>query len=218
MALDVIVAHFGNEEDTLDRSLQSRWLAERIRSKPDTPTIFLGYLTTAPHDTNFKTILGGGFQDPAPHMKDRWCQYILVRNLEYENFVRHNRTRLSDTEVQTLDIRLPSPPPPAVRGSSDRSRSETLHRDTLDVTETQALGFVARVRQRLQPEVFAHFLKILTSYLELRTLAVDTSVTHEASSATPGPVSEEVVVRQLKKLLEGHGDLLHDLSTFVKDI
>ena len=93
-----------------------------------------------------------------------------------------------------------------------------MHRDTLDVTETQALGFVARVRQRLQPEVFAHFLKILTSYLELRTLAVDTSVTHEASSATPGPVSEEVVVRQLKKLLEGHGDLLHDLSTFVKDI
>jgi len=47
--VDVVVAHNGQEEDPLDRELQSFELARLLRESWPRPALFLGYLVTRPH-------------------------------------------------------------------------------------------------------------------------------------------------------------------------
>lgn len=47
--VDVVVSHNGQEEDPLDRELQSRKLGELMAARWPNPAIFLGYVITLPH-------------------------------------------------------------------------------------------------------------------------------------------------------------------------
>jgi hypothetical protein len=48
--VNVLVSHNGQEEDALDRELQTTEIARLLRETEDTPTVFLGYLVTRPGD------------------------------------------------------------------------------------------------------------------------------------------------------------------------
>lgn len=99
--VDVIVAHFGNFEDFIDRKLQSEYVRDLVGSKPENrPVIFLGYVVTEPWGENFKIITATGFQDSAPHYLDRWCQYIFFKNLRKLSFKNRSVGKISDTEFQ----------------------------------------------------------------------------------------------------------------------
>jgi hypothetical protein len=45
-----MVSHNGQEEDALDRELQTTEIARLLRETEDAPTVFLGYLVTRPGD------------------------------------------------------------------------------------------------------------------------------------------------------------------------
>jgi hypothetical protein len=47
--IGVVVAHNGQEEDPLDRELQSTELARIMAASYPRPVIFLGYVVTKPH-------------------------------------------------------------------------------------------------------------------------------------------------------------------------
>ncbi|GAA5985216.1 hypothetical protein JCM10908_002572 [Rhodotorula pacifica] len=105
--VDVVVAHNGQEEDPLDRELQSRELGRIMKSRWPRPTIFLGYLVTTPHAERpapYKFVTEDAkMLDIAPKDSDRWCQYILYRGLHRVGYARLNRgsdPSVTDSEVQ----------------------------------------------------------------------------------------------------------------------
>jgi hypothetical protein len=83
--LDVVVVHNGQEEDVLDRQLQSQELGRIMRARYPTPTIFLGYVVTLPHaerPSPYKYLVEDGrMLDIEPADLDRWCEYILFRGI-----------------------------------------------------------------------------------------------------------------------------------------
>jgi len=48
--VNVWVSHNGQEEDALDRELQTTEIAKHLAATEDVPTVFLGYLVTHPGD------------------------------------------------------------------------------------------------------------------------------------------------------------------------
>lgn len=112
--VDVVVAHNGQEEDALDRELQSKELARLMREAWPRPLIYLGYAVTAPHAERpapYQILVEDGLvSDVDPVDLDRWCQYILYRGIHRVGYARLNRgsnPAISDTEIQLAKFTPP---------------------------------------------------------------------------------------------------------------
>ncbi|ESK82818.1 calcofluor white hypersensitive protein [Moniliophthora roreri MCA 2997] len=107
----VIVSHNGQEEDPLDRELQSRGLGQIMASHDPNPTIFLGYVVTKPHSNKpapYKFLVEDGkMHDIDQFDYDRWCEYILYRGLYRTSYARVSRSTITDTELQVGQFVLP---------------------------------------------------------------------------------------------------------------
>ncbi|KAJ2314499.1 Protein cwh43 [Coemansia sp. RSA 2704] len=107
--VDVIVSHNGQEENPLDRKLQTTELA-RIMRESQNPFIFTGYVVTKPHARNYKLLFDGGhIHDIDPTDSDRWCQYIGYRGVKRVGYARISRGTITDTEIQVGKFVVPAP-------------------------------------------------------------------------------------------------------------
>ncbi|KAJ9479393.1 Protein CWH43 [Pseudozyma hubeiensis] len=110
----VIVSHNGQEEDPLDRELQTTEIARILREAYPHPAIFLGYVVTKPHDERpapYKILFEDGkMQDVEPTDFGRWCEYLGLRGLERISYVRVSRYTVTDTELQTMKLVVPKEP------------------------------------------------------------------------------------------------------------
>ncbi|KAF9007648.1 Frag1/DRAM/Sfk1 family-domain-containing protein [Cyathus striatus] len=108
--ITVVVSHNGQEEDALDRELQSRKLAE-IMSASHHPVIFLGYVVTKPHAQRPNPyeimVKDGNVHDIDHEDLDRWCEYIFYRGLYRTAYARISRGIITDTEMQVGQFVLP---------------------------------------------------------------------------------------------------------------
>ncbi|GAA5959623.1 hypothetical protein JCM21900_002958 [Sporobolomyces salmonicolor] len=112
--VDVVVSHNGQEEDPLDRELQSRELARLMSESWPRPVVFLGYVVTEQHADRpapYKLLVEDGRMfDVDPTDLDRWCQYILYRGLHRTSYARLNRgsnPSITDTELQLAKFVVP---------------------------------------------------------------------------------------------------------------
>ncbi|CAE6515195.1 unnamed protein product [Rhizoctonia solani] len=107
----VVVSHNGQEEDPLDRELQSRKLAEIMNATFPEPTIFLGYVVTKPQAARpapYFFLTEDGRMHDIDHLDwDRWCEYILYRGLWRVGYARVSRSTITDTELQVGKFVLP---------------------------------------------------------------------------------------------------------------
>lgn len=107
----VIVSHNGQEEDMLDRELQTTEIARILREAYPHPAIFLGYVVTKPHAPRpapYDILFNDGkILDVDPTDTDRWCQYLGYRGLERIGYARVSRYTVTDTELQTFKLHMP---------------------------------------------------------------------------------------------------------------
>lgn len=117
--VDVVVFHSGQEEDVEDRRLQSLEL-QKIMGSSDRPMILLSYLVTVPLEGNYNTYVSeeSGMHDIDPSDDDRWCEYILYKNLKRTGYARISRGSITDTELQVGKFVVPFP------GEVDQSYSQ----------------------------------------------------------------------------------------------
>ncbi|KAI5121231.1 hypothetical protein M0805_007238 [Coniferiporia weirii] len=131
----VVVAHNGQEEDPLDRELQSRELARIMNSAYPTPVIFLGYVVTKPHaprPSPYQIIAEDGrVHDIDAFDEDRWCEYIFYRGLYRTSYLRMSRGRVTDTELQIGQFVVPRFGH-SVTDESESARYLRVHKETLD--------------------------------------------------------------------------------------
>ncbi|CAO1623987.1 unnamed protein product [Sympodiomycopsis kandeliae] len=116
----VWVSHNGQEEDPLDRAMQTDTISREAAKVYPEPFVFLGYLVTkahAPSPSPYGILFGekgddgkglGRILDVEPLDNMRWCQYIGFRALERVGYARISRYTLTDTELQTAKFRVPS--------------------------------------------------------------------------------------------------------------
>lgn len=99
--VDVVVFHSGQEEDPEDRRLQTEYLSKLMGSSPR-PLILLSYLVTKPLEGNYNTYVSelSGMKDIDPTDWDRWCEYILYKNIKRTGYARVSRDSITDTEIQ----------------------------------------------------------------------------------------------------------------------
>ncbi|KAM5498556.1 Protein cwh43 [Microsporum canis] len=99
--VDVVVFHSGQEEDPEDRRLQSEYLSKLMGSS-NRPMILLSYLVTKPLEGNYNTYVSeqSGMKDIDPTDWDRWCEYILYKNIRKIGYARVSRGTITDTELQ----------------------------------------------------------------------------------------------------------------------
>lgn len=99
--VDVFVFHSGQEEDPEDRRLQSLYLAERMGATPR-PAILLSYLVVKPTEGNYNTYVSemSGMHDIDVRDWDRWCEYILYKDIKRVGYARVSRGTITDTEIQ----------------------------------------------------------------------------------------------------------------------
>lgn len=107
----VVISHNGQEEDALDRELQSRELARIMANLYPRPVVFLGYVVTKPHAPRpapYDFLVNDGLMyDIDPHDMDRWCEYILYRGLYRTAYARVSRGIVTDTELQIGQFVVP---------------------------------------------------------------------------------------------------------------
>ncbi|KAI6104798.1 Frag1/DRAM/Sfk1 family-domain-containing protein [Pisolithus croceorrhizus] len=107
----VVISHNGQEEDALDRELQSKELARIMAKSYPQPVIFLGYVVTKPHAPRpapYDFLVNDGLMyDIDPHDRDRWCEYILYRGLYRTAYARVSRGIVTDTELQIGQFVVP---------------------------------------------------------------------------------------------------------------
>ncbi|KAM0752819.1 hypothetical protein T439DRAFT_323432 [Meredithblackwellia eburnea MCA 4105] len=131
--VDIVVAHNGQEEDPMDRELQSQELARIMSSAWPRPVVFLGYVVTKPGDLRpspYQILVEDGrVHDVDRGDHDRWCEYILFRGLHRVAYARLNRgsnPAITDTEIQAAKFVVPErdaiaahedDSPPSVRGA-----------------------------------------------------------------------------------------------------
>lgn len=103
--LDVFVFHSGQEEDPEDRRQQSEYLA-RIMAATPRPAILLSYLIVKPGEGNYHTYSGpkSGMHDIDRSDWDRWCEYILYKDIKRTGYARVSRGTITDTEIQVSII------------------------------------------------------------------------------------------------------------------
>ncbi|KAJ4861990.1 frag1/DRAM/Sfk1 family domain-containing protein [Trichoderma breve] len=106
--VDVFVFHSGQEEDPEDRRLQSEYLA-KLMGSTDRPAFLLSYLVTEPLEGNYNTYVSetSGMHDVDPTDWDRWCEYILFKNIKRVGYARVSRSTITDTELQTAKFVIP---------------------------------------------------------------------------------------------------------------
>ncbi|KIX06818.1 uncharacterized protein Z518_04794 [Rhinocladiella mackenziei CBS 650.93] len=99
--VDVFVFHSGQEEDPEDRRLQSEYLA-RIMGATPRPAILLSYLVIKPNEGNYNTYVSelSGMHDIDVRDWDRWCEYILYKDIKRVGYARVSRGTITDTEIQ----------------------------------------------------------------------------------------------------------------------
>ncbi|CAI5755688.1 unnamed protein product [Candida verbasci] len=105
--VDIVVFHSGQEEDVEDRRLQSLAL-EEIMSSSSNPMILLSYLVTEPLVGNYNTYVSekSRMYDIDSTDWDRWCEYILFRNVKKVAYARISRSTITDTELQIAKFKL----------------------------------------------------------------------------------------------------------------
>lgn len=105
--VDVIVFHSGQEEDVEDRRLQSLALEEIMADSPR-PAVLLSYLVTNPLEGNYNTYVSekSRMRDIDNTDWDRWCEYILFRDLKKVAYARISRSTITDTELQIGKFKL----------------------------------------------------------------------------------------------------------------
>ncbi|KIV96631.1 hypothetical protein PV10_00470 [Exophiala mesophila] len=99
--VDVFVFHSGQEEDPEDRRLQSEYMARIMKASPR-PAILLSYLVIKPKEGNYHTYVGekSGMHDIDSRDWDRWCEYILYKDIKRVGYARVSRGTITDTELQ----------------------------------------------------------------------------------------------------------------------
>ncbi|WVF72912.1 hypothetical protein IAT40_007730 [Kwoniella sp. CBS 6097] len=111
--VNVMVSHNGQEEDLLDRTLQTTEIARLLRETQDTPTVFLGYLVTRAGDLRpwpYQILMEDGkMWDVEISDRWRWCEYIAFRGLWRIGYARVHESDISDTELQVGKFMLPKP-------------------------------------------------------------------------------------------------------------
>ncbi|EMR72823.1 putative calcofluor white hypersensitive protein [Eutypa lata UCREL1] len=121
--VDVFVFHSGQEEDREDRRLQAEYLAKLMGSS-SRPSILLSYLVTRPHRGNYRTYVSqtSGMHDVDPSDRDRWCEYILYKDLNRVGYARVSRGTITDTELQVAKFVVP-------KGEEERAQVAALDID-----------------------------------------------------------------------------------------
>ncbi|SPN99184.1 related to CWH43 - putative sensor/transporter protein [Cephalotrichum gorgonifer] len=106
--VDVFVFHSGQEEDKLDRLLQSEYMSGLMGST-DKPAVLLSYLVTKPLRGNYNRYVSdvSGMHDVDPSDDDRWCEYILYKGLKRVAYARVSRSTITDTELQVAKFVVP---------------------------------------------------------------------------------------------------------------
>ncbi|KAL3479161.1 Frag1/DRAM/Sfk1 family-domain-containing protein [Aspergillus californicus] len=110
--VDVVVFHSGQEEDPEDRRLQSEYLSKLMGSSPR-PVILLSYLVTKPLEGNYNTYVSdvSGMKDIDKTDWDRWCEYILYKDIKRTGYARVSRDSITDTEIQVGKFVIGEPEP-----------------------------------------------------------------------------------------------------------
>ncbi|KAJ1918883.1 Protein cwh43 [Mycoemilia scoparia] len=107
--VDVIISHNGQEENPLDRRLQTTKIGEIIRESPN-PFIFTGYVVTKPQGEVYNLLFRKDqVYDIDPTDDDRWCQYVGYRGLKRTGYARISRGTITDTEIQAGKFVVPVP-------------------------------------------------------------------------------------------------------------
>lgn len=103
--VDVFVFHSGQEEDPEDRRLQSEYMARIMKASPR-PAILLSYLVIKPKEGNYHTYVGekSGMHDIDSRDWDRWCEYILYKDIKRVGYARVSRGTITDTELQVSQV------------------------------------------------------------------------------------------------------------------
>jgi endonuclease/exonuclease/phosphatase family metal-dependent hydrolase len=106
--VDVFVFHSGQEEDPEDRRLQTEYLTKLMAATPR-PAILLSYLVVKPKQGNYNTWVSEKSQmhDIDDTDWDRWCEYILYKDIKRTGYARVSRGTITDTEIQVSGIYLP---------------------------------------------------------------------------------------------------------------
>ena len=105
--VDVVVFHSGQEEDVEDRRLQSLGV-EEIMANSEKPLVLLSYLVTDPLVGNYNTYASqkSRMHDIDSTDWDRWCEYIMFRDLKKVAYARISRSTITDTELQIAKFKL----------------------------------------------------------------------------------------------------------------
>lgn len=169
--VDIVVFHSGQEEDPEDRRLQSEYLASLMGSS-SRPLVLLSYLVTKPLEGNYNTYVSqlSGMKDIDATDWDRWCEYILYKNLKRTGYARVSRGTITDTEIQV----------------SSRLYPGTVHANVVFSWENSSLGSLREPVNMLWNRICQKVFAFQRYFAEKGSVAIVTmSLTNLATTYRP---------------------------------